>query len=248
MNYNDYDSNGNKKKFDFSKMMTDKQSKSRMILFFYIILIVGLIITIRVSPKNKDEKTKSEEKNNNQIIEENEIDKELNEMFSFIDGNNYEFKYTMTLDDNISIMEGKRYDKKINFKLIENDKYQEEYIGTKDNLSAVENSTSNNATFNMFTATFLRKVIKSSTIKNEIYEITNEDLNKIMSNNVKINNKDDINTLKLVMKNNKITEVHFDISNLISDYSKKNTRALVVLEYYNFGLVDDFEIKNADSQ
>lgn len=248
MNYNDYDSNGNKKKFDFSKVVTDKQSKSRMILFFYLVLIVGLILMIRVSPKNTDKKNESEEKNNNQVVEENNALKELDEMFSFIDGNNYEFKYTMTFKDNVSIMEGKRYSKKISFKLIENDEYQDDYIGTEDNLSGVNNNISSNASFNMFTTTFFKKVITNSTVNNGIYEITNENLNKIMSNNVEINDKEKNNTLELVMKNNKITEIHFDISSLISDYSKENTKALVVLEYYNFGLVDDFAIKKTDSE
>lgn len=249
MNYNDYDSNGNKKNFDFSKMMTDKQTKSRIILFAYLILIIGLIIMVRVNPKNSNkENNNNSPKNDKPIVEENKIDAELNEMFSFIDGNNYEFKYTMTFGNDISLMEGKRYNKKINFKLKENDNNPIEYIGTEDNISEVGNGNSPSASFNMFTTTFLKKVIKNATPKDGVYEITNENLNKLMSNHVKINNKDDINTLELVMKNNKITEVHLDMSNLIGDYTGENKKALVVLEYYNFGLVDDFDINVDNSE
>lgn len=242
MNYNDYDSNGNKKNFDFSKMLTEKQTKSRIILLAYLILIIGLIVMIRTSPKSTNKENNEEQKKDNNIVEENQIDAELKEMFSFIDGNNYEFKYTMTYGNDISVIEGKRYNKKVNFKLTENTNEPIEYIGTEDNILEIGNDSSSAASFNMFTSSFLKKVIKSSTIKDEIYEITNEDLNKLMSNHVKLKNKDDINTLELVMKNNKITEVHLDMSNLISDYTGEKTKALVVLEYYNFGLVDDFDI------
>ena len=130
MNYNDYDSNGNKKDFNFTDLMTDKKQRSRLILGIYVVLIIILIIMIRVGNKSNSSKDKVVKNNDVEEIKEEKPKDEYDELFSLIDGNNYEFRYSLTLDNDIYIAEGKRYSNKFNFTFVKEGEIPIEFLGT----------------------------------------------------------------------------------------------------------------------
>ncbi len=110
MNYNEYDSNGNKKSFNFNDMITDKKQRSRLILGVYAIIFLMLIIFVRMGTSattNNGEKGK----NTKEVVENKELDI-YDEMFSLIDGNNYNFLYQLNYSNELYEASGKRYNNK----------------------------------------------------------------------------------------------------------------------------------------
>ena len=99
MDYNEYNSNGNKKRINLSDTFYDKKQRARFMLLVYFLFIVIIVLTIKFStPKTtntlKDENTNEEVVENIEEKEEHEeIIDEIDKKFSFIDQNNY----TMTL-------------------------------------------------------------------------------------------------------------------------------------------------------
>lgn len=248
MDYNEYDGNGNKKSFSFSDLINDKKQRSRLFLGAYLILFIVLIIIIRMNSTNtynehiEEEKPKEEEE-----IEEKVIDNEIDNMFSFIDMNNYEFSYTIDVDNSISLIEGKRYKDKYSFILTSSsDKLYfngtTSYMKAKDEFEGIYKYTGfPYILINYFNNSIIKEFINKSILKDGIYEITNENIGKVIGNNQIIGNE--INTIKLIKSNNKVTQIEMDLSNVLSLYSKKETKANLVLKYTNFGLIDDFIIE-----
>ena len=255
MDYNEYDGNGNKKKFNLLEMLSDKQQRSRVFLFIYLVLFILLIIIVRVNLSsslnnnnvdnnkeivdntNKEEKTKDETET---IINESD-------MFSFLDLNNYTFKYSIKMGDSLSIIEGKRYNDKFSFTL-ENAGSVLYFSGTMNYIKAKESLDGESkltgfpyVLVNIFDVRVLKNIINSATINNDKYEITNETIGNVVKYN-KLDNKGEINTIELVKKNNKITGIEMDLSKAISDYVNENTSAIISLSFSDFGLVDDFNI------
>lgn len=259
MNYNDYDSNGNKKKFNLTDMLTDKKQRARVFLVFYVIIFLILIIIIRVgitssnNVKQEEQKEKQDEVLDNNK-EESEEDKEINEKFLFLDQNNYNFKFTIEYKYNgttsSQIIEGKRFDNKYDFTLQYNGDVMY-FLGTEDNIKAKENEQSNfiEAQFpyvylNFFDNKLLKNIVKNASLNDDTYEISNLLLSELISSgsSKSLENKDSKNTLKLDVKNNKIVGINIDYSNVLCDYQKEEISAVVNLEYSNFGLIEDFDI------
>ena len=246
MNYNDYDSGNNKKGFDISEIINDKQQRSRFFLFIYLIIFILLIVFIRVNTNsNKVEKEKEETNNNeNSVISE---DTELDKMFSFIDMNNYDFNFDIKINDSYSVITGKRYNNNYSFELKNNEDILY-FSGTSNNIRA-KNSVDGEfkdtgfpyLLINYFDTKVLKKLINSSTINNNIYEISNEEIGKIV--NKRIPDGELINTIELIKSNNKIVQINLLLSNVVSSYTKETSEAIITLKYGNFGLVDDFKIE-----
>ena len=101
MNYNDYDSNGNKKGFNLD--LSDKKTKARVILVVYLLLFVVLVVVIRTSgfADNSDTKTTANNTsaNTNTVIDNTTPKINTEEDFSLIDENNYEFIITLNYED-----------------------------------------------------------------------------------------------------------------------------------------------------
>lgn len=252
MDYNEYDGNGNKKSFNFSDVINDKKQRSRLILVAYLILFIVLIIIVRMNSTNTyNEKTeeKIEEIDNNESspIEDKEIDSEINDMFSFIDMNNYDFSYYIDIDNSISMIDGKRYKDKYSFVLVNSgDKLL--FNGTSSYMKAKEENEDSYKLIgfpyilvNYFNNSIIKNFINKSTSNDGVYEITNEKIGEVINNNQVTG--DEVNTIKLIKNNNKITQIEMDLSNALSIYTKKETKATLILKYTNFGLIDDFIIE-----
>ena len=247
MDYNEYNGNGNKKKFNFLDMISDKTQRSRFFLLVYLVLFIILIVFIRFSMKsslNNNKDNNKVEENNNKEIKEPVIN---DDMFSFIDLNNYEFNYNVSIGDSISLIEGKRFDDKFSFTL-NNDGYVLYFIGLKNFIKASETIDGEYkltgfpyVLVNYFDIDVLKEMISKSVINNDKYEITNEEISKITKFN-KTTNNDATNTIQLIKNNNKVTQINLDLSNVISSYLNEEVSANISLKFYNFGLIDDFKV------
>lgn len=249
MNYNEYDSNGNRKKFNFSDIINDRTQRSRFFLFIYLIIFIILVIMIRFNlsstAQNNEEINNQEENNNSSIVEEKEND-EIKDMFSFIDLKNYVFIYEVDIDSVKRIIDGKRFNNKYSFTMKENDKSLY-FIGTSNYIRAKESLDGElkltglpYVLINYFDTDILKDLIINSTLVEDKYEITNEKISSVI--NTKINDKEKVNKIELVKNNNKITQIKLDLSNAIGSYIGKEVEAYIVLKFGNFGLIDDFSI------
>lgn len=245
MNYNDYDSNGNKKDYNFQDMFSDKKQRSRLILAFYAVIIIILIVMIRVGSTTSESNTEKEDKKPEEIQITDEKEKEINQLFSLIDTNNYEFNFTLNFEGEIYQATGKRNNDKYSFTFVKEGEHPIEFLGTKNNIKAKVNDEEQNAGFpyqylNNYDNQLLKRIIaNSSKIEDGLYAITNNKLKEI-SNTFKDISSDSINTIKLTIQNNMITGIEIDYTNAISELLNKEVTAIITNQYTNFNLVDDF--------
>ena len=246
MNYNDYDSNGNKKRIDFSDVLNDKQKRARIILLGYFIFIVLIIMVIKLSSN-----TVVKNDNKEPIVDDNKekvevVKDEIDEKFSFIDQNNYNFTFTIDYQNQKFIIKGKRYDNKYSF-TYSNLVDTIEFLGTDSNIRMKGEDGYTSVIFpyvyvNFFDNNELKNIIRNSNYIEGVYKITNEKINDIVSLKGNIDNKDELNSFELILMNNKVVAINIDCSNAISDLQNENLSAKIRLEYENYGLVEDFDI------
>ena len=256
MDYNEYDSNGNKKKFNILDLITNKTQRSRFYLLIYLVLFIILIVFIRLNISSSLNNNSVNEENtitneNKEIEKENTVKEEIvisNDMFSFIDLNNYNFVYNVSIGNSISYIEGRRFNDKFSFTL-NNDGYILYFNGTKNYIKARESEIDDYkltgfpyVLVNYFDIDVLKNLINKSKINNDKYEITNEEISKIVKYG-NVSNKEAINTIELIKNNNKVTQINLNFSNVISDYLNENVDANITLKYSNFGLIDDFKVE-----
>lgn len=252
MNYNEYDNNGNKSNFNLSEALNDKKQKARIFLLGYLIFIVLIIVVVRLSttsvPKNNNNDDNKEPSDN--VPEEKEdvvINDEVAELFSFVDQNNYNFKVTINYQDQIFSIDGKRFDDKYDF-TYSNGVETLYFLGTTNNIKVKEEDGYRTVIFpyvyvNFFDNNELKSIIRNATLVDGIYQISNESINEIVSLKGTMENKDLLNTFELLVKNNKIVGINIDCSNAISDLQNDELSTKIKIEYENFGLVEDFELK-----
>lgn len=246
MNYNDYDSNGNKKRIDFSDALNDKQKRARIILLGYFIFIVLIIMVVKLSSN-----TVVKNDNKEPIVDDNKekvevVKDEIDEKFSFIDQNNYNFTFTIDYQNQKFIIKGKRYDNKYSF-TYSNLVDTIEFLGTDSNIRMKGEDGYTPVIFpyvyvNFFDNNELKNIIRNSTYIEGVYKITNEKINDIVSLKGNIDNKDELNSFELILMNNKVVAINIDCSNAISDLQNENLSVKIRLEYENYGLVEDFDV------
>ena len=246
------------KEFKFSSLFFDKTYRARLILALYAVGFIILIVLVRANTEvnnsmddqnNNAEYVENAGNDNNSDSEKTEIDK----LFSYIDLNNYEFDYILYYNDDIFYATGKRYDRKYMFDLSNGDNVLSyiasgELVKAKDKNNAEEGYTTTDFPYyylNYFDNTVLKSVLEKATkIEDGKYEIDNEELIKYIDygSTFKDANKDLINEIELELKNNIITAIHIDITNLFS-FSDDIKRLEIDLKYSNFGLVDSFDVE-----
>ncbi len=251
MDYNEYDSNGNKKKINFNTIINDKQKRAWLILGMYFIFIFAIIVLIRSNYSNNEQKESKketneqiEETNNNKESEEKD---ELDKMFSYIDENNYNFKFMLNYNNEQLETIGKRYNNKFEFTY--SNKGQSLYfLGTVSNLKMKKDDSYISIVFpytyfNYFDNNVIKEIIRNSiyNYNSNKYEISSKKFNEILNHSATIDN-DGINTIELITKNNKVVEIKVDFSSALAMIDPSETTAIISLNYYDFGLIDDFNI------
>ena len=249
MNYNEYDGNGNKNRFNLSEIINDKTQRSRFLLFVYLVLFIVLVVAVRINLRNT--KQDSNETNKNNVVDdnipvENDTNK-IDEMFSFIDLKNYDFIYEININNSNSLVEGKRNNNKYSFTLNSAGSILyfsgvSSYIKARESIDEEYKVVSfPYVLVNYFDTDIVKELIKESTEVSDKYEITTEKVGVVT--NYDLNGIETVNTIELVKSNNRITQIHMDLSNAISSYLNQTVEAKFVLKYGNFGLVDDFEVE-----
>ena len=255
MDYNEYDSNGNKKKSSIVDLFLDKQKRSLLIVVIYIVLIFFLVIFVRNSI-SKDYKDNSNDNSNvievNEKVDENDNEKEveekvydnLDEMFSFIDNNNYNFSFILDYNNDQFITEGIRYNNKYNFTYKNKDQILY-FLGTVGNLKMKNNDRYTNIVFpytyfNYFDNNLIKKVIRESNYVDGKYEISTSKFNELL--NYESSSKNGLNTIELFTRNNKVVEIKIDFTDALSSITLNESLAVIDLKYSNFGLIDDFNV------
>ena len=260
MNYNEYDSRGNKKKFNLSDIFTDKTKKARVILLLYLILFVALIVFVRTSDTKRNNTTNTDNTNkveenentNNNDNENNNVEENngMDEEFSYLLLNNYNFSFKVTVNDDIYELVGKRYNDKYDFNL--SGEENAHYIGTVDSIYE-KNENDDEYSESMFPVPvldyfdndLLKKIVTAASLTEteNVYEISNYDLNMILTGDSEYaKDTEKMNTIKLKVMNNKIVGIDIEFSNLGNEWNEENITAEVELDYSNFGLVDDFSV------
>ncbi|MBO5375235.1 MAG: hypothetical protein J6A52_00090 [Bacilli bacterium] len=257
MNYNEYDSDGNKKSFDFSLLFTDKKYRSRLVLGIYAIVFIILITMIRLGGNSTNQTLQSDNKVENNIeenipdnVESEEIDN-FKEEFSYIYLNNYNFEYSLLSDEQEFIAFGKRYENKHDFNFT-NQIDTIHYLSNGKKVMALEPDKEyyvlTNLPFyyiNYFESEKINKILNESTkVSENVYEISNLKLIDFVEPEYRseLNDEQLNNTITLTKKNNIIVALEIDITNLVNGLGNENNSTIISLKYSNFNLIDDFEI------
>ncbi|MGN1000806.1 MAG: hypothetical protein ACI4OG_02600 [Bacilli bacterium] len=226
-----------KKKFSILDIVRNKQYYAIANLVFYFILILLLVIMFRTS--SSDTNTNNNSSNNgNQNTEVSQIDG-----FDGIKQKNFDFKYTLKVDLKETVYEGKERENKIFFKDITNSK---EYF-IKDDVFLVKEKEQYVLTdspvryFNYLDVDIIESIISKSTKEEDEYIITIDEFANIISDNDKTSN-DEI-YIELEKQNGIITKVTMDLTNYAELIDSKINDVKLTLQYYNFNLIEDFDIK-----
>jgi len=239
-------------------IMSDRKYRSRAILAFYAILFLVLIIMIRVdgSPtKNNNKKDNSNPKTEKPGDNKKE---DMFDGFDLIASKSFEYIYILTINDDVFVSTGKKYNDKEMFTLVVNKKDKIEYLVEKETIKGKEVIAKDKDAYvsmkkpivelDYFDTDILNKILnKTEKISNNELFITNKNLCSIL----KCSTKDDTltNKIELDIKNNYIIEIKIDYFSLISTLNTKLPvpdeikKAFISLSYKNFNLVEDFDIK-----
>lgn len=260
MNYN--------KGFNYSDLLTDKKYRSRLILAIYAVLFLVLIVFLRTSFKNdsmtnniddnstinevEDNNTENNNQDNNLSGDNNEKDEKIEQLFSHIDMNNYNFEYILYYNEEVYSAKGKRFNNKYEFTFTDGTNTMEYLV--KGVIVKVKNEEGEDELYqnaplpyyyiNYFDTEVLKSIISNAKeVENDKYEIKNENLLKYVENSNGFNKEhlQDVNLINLNLKNNKIVGINMDISNLfLGNDDVSNVK--IELKYEDFGLIDDFEV------
>lgn len=229
------------KGFSPTDLVTNKQYRAIIILIVYFFIFLALIIGIRNAEsnelENKQEQTEQKTTSSSKI-----------KGFSPIKQANFNYKYTLNIDNTIYTYEGKKYNK--------NDSYTLTVKNTKKTYMTIDNFTfeiKNNEQvlvdkpyyyIDFFDVNALEKIILKSINKdNNIYSISNYNLDKILDNKVKIDDQQ-INNILLHYENDIVTRIDIDYTNYAKYNSSNVKRVYLTLEYSDFGVTEEFNIKN----
>lgn len=224
------------KKFKISDIIKNKQYYAIANLVFYFVLIIVLIIALRTTGGNSNnENNKSQ--NNKDINIVSSIDG-----FNSIKGKNFNFKYTLKVDKNETIYIGKQYGDKIYFKDNKNNEYfiQENItLAKKDNNFVLADNPL--IYFNYLDIDKLEKVLSNTTKEDDELLIPVNTFAQIFGLDVSM--KYGKIYIDITKKNGTITEIDFDLSEFDGLFNNTKKDAELKLEYSNFNLIDDFEVK-----
>lgn len=227
--------------FKATDLLTNKQYRAIIILIFYFFLFLTLIISVR----NLDSKEKSD-------IEENKTQENTTSSkikgFSLIKQSNFNYKYTLNVDNVIYEYEGKKYNK--------NDSYTLTVGTTKKTYNTIDNFTFEKQGdkdvladkpyyyIDFFEPNILETIlIKAIKKENDVYSIANTNLDKLLGNKMNI---DDLNENNILLRysNDDVTRIDIDYTNYAKYRGSKVNRVYLTLEYSNFGIIEEFNIKN----
>lgn len=222
-------------------LVTNKQYRAIIILIFYFFLFLTLIISVR----NLDSKEKSNLEENK--TQENTTSSNI-KGFSLIKQSNFNYKYTLNVDNVIYVYEGKKYNK--------NDSYTLTVAKTKKIYNTIDNFTFEKQGdkdvltdkpyyyIDFFDPNILETIlIKAIKKENDVYSITNTNLDKLLGNKMNIDDQNE-NSILLQYSNDTVTRIDIDYTNYAKYRGSNVNKVYLTLEYSDFGIIEEFNIKN----
>jgi len=224
-----------KGKFNIKELFTNKQYRAIAILIFYGILFTIIIIAMN-APRN---------------LGVNESGEHVSSLagYKLIDGKNFNYRYTLNVDDEVFYYEGKKYDNKEMVTVTKDDVTEEYYFENKNvyikngsNYVLIENKPF--MLFDFFNTDILDEIILRSVVEdneNHKYKVTNQEIHNVIGEGIKkLDNG--YNYISLVYRNDNITGITFDFSNYAKITNQDYHTIIITLNYFDFSLVDDFKI------
>ena len=253
--------------FKLSDMLSDEKYKARFFLILFGAIFVILILLVRTTGGNTTNKNANNNTINNneqqnpvqtQTVTPTEEDiqdeNSLYNRFSFLRLNNYQLDFNVTAGKNVKIV-GNRFDYKYDLKVsVDNESFEYQ---ARNNMVKVKVENEWQTTdfpyvlLNYFDNDLLYFVIanadKISDEENIVrYSIKNEKLLNVLPNDVSANiyveDKELNNGIVLTLKNNKISKIDLNLTNLVKKTNELN-ELIISLEYSNIGQINDFNIE-----
>lgn len=227
------------KKFvqQFNKILSNKQQRA-IIMLFIMVLFFGFLIFLGRTGNRYD----------------NDVKENINSFdfsLSKIKDGNYHFIYTINSNNVEDKYEGNHYNDKALFNNLENKYLLYDSTYFKD-FNGVWSKTEVNELFKFTDVSNIEKILENAMLDNKTeysnnellfnYNITTSSLDKII-NDLDTDIADDLNTISITTTSDKEA---YKIEFNITPYSiyKYNTNTNIILEYSNFGGVE--EIKNLE--
>lgn len=234
MNEFNNNSNNNEKKFKITDLITNKQYNAILNLVLGFGTIIILIIMIRLSGSSVPNNTNNNINNNGT--------QSVVSGFNDIKSKNFSFKYTLTENGKSVVYQGKERENKILFTDTIN---KLEYYAIGDVVSVKKGNdyvigTNPSKYFNYFDVELVEKIISSAKVDEDDYVISINDFSKLVSSDK--SSEGDI-YINLTKSNGIITKITFDLGEYAVLTDKNIKTSVLTLEYSNFNLIDDFEIK-----
>lgn len=234
MNEFNNNSNNNEKKFKITDLITNKQYNAILNLVLGFGTIIILIIMIRLSGSSVPNNTNNNINNNGT--------QSVVSGFNDIKGKNFSFKYTLTENGKSVVYQGKERENKLLFTDTIN---KLEYYAIGDVVSVKKGNdyvigTNPSKYFNYFDVELVEKIISSAKVDEDDYVISINDFSKLVSSDK--SSEGDI-YISLTKSNGIITKITFDLGEYAVLTDKNIKTSVLTLEYSNFNLIDDFEIK-----
>lgn len=227
-------SNNNEKKFKITDLITNKQYNAILNLVLGFGTIIILIIMIRLSGSSVPNNTNNNINNNGT--------QSVVSGFNDIKGKNFSFKYTLAENGKSVVYQGKERENKILFTDATN---KLEYYVIGDVVSVKKGNdyvigTNPSKYFNYFDVELVEKIISSAKVDEDDYVISTNDFSKVVSSDKSA--EGDI-YISLTKSNGIITKITFDLGEYAVLTDKNIKTSVLTLEYSNFNLIDDFDIK-----
>lgn len=227
-------SNNNEKKFKITDLITNKQYNAILNLALGFGTIIILIIMIRLSGSSVPNNTNNNINNNGT--------QSVVSGFNDIKGKNFSFKYTLAENGKSVVYQGKERENKILFTDATN---KLEYYVIGDVVSVKKGNdyvigTNPSKYFNYFDVELVEKIISSAKVDEDGYVISINDFSKEVSSDKSA--EGDI-YISLTKSNGIITKITFDLGEYAVLTDKNIKTSVLTLEYSNFNLIDDFDIK-----
>lgn len=221
-----------KKKFSIKEIFANRQYRAIAILAFYVVFFAVLITMLR-TPASVDESG-------------NGAASSL-EGYELLDNKNFNYKYTVTVDDDIYYYEGKKYDNKEMVTVRKNEEEEEYYFVDKKTYIKEEDyyvltESKPYILFDFFNTDTLDMLIINGTLIDEEkheYRIDNQGVYDVLSSySVKVDSGDNFATL--TYRNSYITGIKFDLSSYAKLMRENYNSIIIDMQFYDFDLVDDF--------
>ncbi len=227
-------SNNNEKKFKITDLITNKQYNAILNLVLGFGTIIILIIMIRLSGSSVPNNTNNNINNNGT--------QSVVSGFNDIKGKNFSFKYTLAENGKSVVYQGKERENKILFTDATN---KLEYYVIGDVVSVKKGNdyvigTNPSKYFNYFDVELVEKIISSAKVDEDDYVISINDFSKVVSSDKSAEGEIYISLTK---SNGIITKITFDLGEYAVLTDKNIKTSVLTLEYSNFNLIDDFDIK-----